>query len=45
MNKMRDILFRGKRVDTGEWVEGYFANILISLRDIFVKILTSLVDF
>ena len=21
---MRDILFRGKRKDTGEWVEGYF---------------------
>jgi uncharacterized phage protein (TIGR01671 family) len=21
---MRDILFRGKRIDTGEWVEGYF---------------------
>lgn len=23
---MRDILFRGKRVDTGEWVEGYFCK-------------------
>ncbi len=23
---MREILFRGKRVDNGEWVEGYFVN-------------------
>lgn len=23
---MREILFRGKRVDTGEWVEGYYCN-------------------
>ena len=23
---MREILFRGKRVDTGEWVEGYFCK-------------------
>ena len=23
---MRDILFRGKRVDNGEWIEGYFAQ-------------------
>lgn len=22
---MRDILFRGKRIDSGEWVEGYYA--------------------
>lgn len=22
---MREILFRGKRIDSGEWVEGYFA--------------------
>ena len=24
---MRDILFRGKRVDNGEWVEGYYAGV------------------
>lgn len=24
---MREILFRGKRIDGKEWVEGYFANI------------------
>jgi uncharacterized phage protein (TIGR01671 family) len=23
---MREILFRGKRVDNGEWVEGYYVN-------------------
>lgn len=23
---MREILFRGKRVDSGEWVEGYFSK-------------------
>lgn len=24
---MREILFRGKRIDNGEWVEGYFVNL------------------
>lgn len=24
---MREILFRGKRVDNGEWVEGYFSQV------------------
>ena len=23
----REILFRGKRIDNGEWVEGYFVNL------------------
>lgn len=23
---MREILFRGKRIDTGEWVEGYYSG-------------------
>ena len=24
---IRDIIFRGKRIDNGEWVEGYFVNL------------------
>ena len=24
---IRDIIFRGKRIDDGEWVEGYFVNL------------------
>ena len=23
---MKEIIFRGKRLDNGEWVEGYFCN-------------------
>lgn len=30
---MRDILFRGKRKDTGEWVEGYYAKAKYYLND------------
>ena len=26
-NRMRDILFRGKRIDNGEWVEGDFVHL------------------
>ena len=27
VKRMREILFRGKRIDNGEWVEGYFVNL------------------
>nr|DAG70829.1 MAG TPA: hypothetical protein [Caudoviricetes sp.] len=26
---MREILFKAKRLDNGEWVEGYYYNILL----------------
>lgn len=29
---MRDILFRGKRLDNGEWVEGYLADIITGVQ-------------
>ena len=37
MNKMRDILFIGKRVDTGEWVEGYFCKYPNQFKGYFCK--------
>lgn len=33
---MREILFRGKRADNGEWVEGYYVKIT-STTEIFHK--------
>lgn len=32
---MREILFRGKRADNGEWVEGYYANFNSDLHYIY----------
>ena len=32
---MREILFRGKRADNGEWVEGYYVNINSDLHYIY----------
>lgn len=29
---MRNILFRGKRLDNGEWVEGYLADIITGVQ-------------
>lgn len=38
---MRDILFRGKRIDNGEWVEGFYykmaeINLLFDLENFAV---------
>lgn len=33
---MREILFRGKRVDNGEWIEGYFLQLYRSERAFIV---------
>lgn len=33
---MREILFRGKRVDNGEWVEGYFIQTLIGGKEVSI---------
>lgn len=35
MGIMREILFRGKRKDNGEWVEGYYANFNSDLHYIY----------
>jgi len=32
---MREILFRGKRLDNGEWMEGYYA--IIGKRNVIIK--------
>lgn len=44
---MREILFRGKRLDNGEWVEGYYAkaNHIISEKEVHVIFHTDLTLF
>lgn len=44
---MRDILFRGKRVDTGEWVYGYYAKArdIITEEDIHIIFPLDLIRF
>jgi uncharacterized phage protein (TIGR01671 family) len=34
---MREILFRGKRLDNGDWVEGYFAEIAVPSIALAIK--------
>ena len=37
---MREILFRGKRIDNGEWVEGYFVNLSLMHYQKYQPIIT-----
>ena len=36
----REILFRGKRIDNGEWVEGYFVNLWLMHYQKYQPIIT-----
>ena len=42
---MREILFRGKRLDTGEWVEGGFAQIDLTTRIVGQGILVDAIHY
>lgn len=37
---MREILFRGKRLDNGEWVEGFFVNLWMVHRKAYDPLIT-----
>ena len=37
---VREILFRGKRIDNGEWVEGYFVNLWLMHHQKYQPIIT-----
>lgn len=39
---MREILFRGKRKDTGEWIEGYYAKATDYLSEKEISVIFSL---